>query len=42
MISTNSVIRSLMQYIMQRGVLVTLIQILLLVTFHAAPDHLYW
>lgn len=27
---------------MRRGVLVTLIQTLLLVTFHAAPGHLYW
>ncbi|KAI0091427.1 hypothetical protein BDY19DRAFT_625793 [Irpex rosettiformis] len=40
--STNSVIRSLMMFIMQRGILVTLIQTLLLITFHAAPDHLYW
>ena len=31
-----------MLYIMQRGLLVTLIQTLLLITFHAAPGHLYW
>ncbi|KAI0758588.1 hypothetical protein BC629DRAFT_1597899 [Irpex lacteus] len=40
--STNSVIRALMHFIMQRGILVTLIQTLLLITFHAAPNHLYW
>lgn len=42
MSGTNFIIRTLMQYIMQRGVLVTLIQTLLLITFHAAPNHLYW
>ncbi|KAI0339701.1 hypothetical protein BDW22DRAFT_1431588 [Trametopsis cervina] len=40
--NTNTVLRTLMQYIMQRGILVTLIQTLLLITFHAAPKHLYW
>ncbi|KAJ3558699.1 hypothetical protein NM688_g760 [Phlebia brevispora] len=42
MSGTNSVIKSLIQYIVHRGVLVTLIQTLLLITFHAAPTHLYW
>ncbi|EKM50731.1 uncharacterized protein PHACADRAFT_104105, partial [Phanerochaete carnosa HHB-10118-sp] len=42
MSGTNSIIDMLMHYIMHRGVLVTLIQTLLLITFHAAPDHLYW
>lgn len=41
-ISTNSILRALIQYIMQRGILVTLIQTLLLITFHAAPKNLYW
>lgn len=40
--STNSLVATLVQYIMSRGVLVTLIQTLLLVTFHAAPGRLYW
>ncbi|KAI0685836.1 hypothetical protein BC835DRAFT_1381958 [Cytidiella melzeri] len=42
MSNTNSIIRTLMQFIMQRGILVTLIQTLLLITFLAAPDRLYW
>lgn len=42
MSNTNSLINRLMQYIMHRGVLVTLIQTLLLITFHAAPTRLYW
>jgi len=39
---TNSLINSLMQFVIHRGALVTLIQTLLLVTFFSAPQHLYW
>ncbi|GJE93827.1 hypothetical protein PsYK624_099910 [Phanerochaete sordida] len=39
---TNSLIDRLMRYVMRRGVLVALVQCLLLVSFYAAPGHLYW
>ncbi|GJE93828.1 hypothetical protein PsYK624_099920 [Phanerochaete sordida] len=42
MTGTNSLISTLVQYVMRRGVLVTIIQIVLLVTFHAAPKQVYW
>ena len=38
----SSAIKNLIQYIVRRGILVTLIQTLLLVTFHAAPGQLIW
>jgi hypothetical protein len=31
-----------MEFTIQRGTLVTLIQVLLVVTFFAAPNHVYW
>ncbi|KXN83254.1 hypothetical protein AN958_01659 [Leucoagaricus sp. SymC.cos] len=39
---TNSLIQSLMQFVIHRGALVTLIQVLLLVTFYALPNKLTW
>ncbi|KDR76630.1 hypothetical protein GALMADRAFT_139541 [Galerina marginata CBS 339.88] len=39
---TTTLLNKLMRYVIHRGVLVTLIQTVLLVTFYAAPDHLYW
>jgi hypothetical protein len=39
---TNSLIKSLMEYTIQRGTLVTLIQTVLVVMFFAAPGHVYW
>ncbi|KAJ3806633.1 hypothetical protein F5876DRAFT_7512, partial [Lentinula aff. lateritia] len=39
---TDNLIKSLIQYIIERGVVVTLIQTLLLITFYAAPNNLYW
>ena len=41
-VSTSSIIDQLIHFIVRRGVLVTLIQSLLLITFHAAPDEVYW
>lgn len=34
--------KTLIQYIMHRGIVVTLIQTALLITFLAAPTKLYW
>ncbi|KAJ7590449.1 hypothetical protein C8J56DRAFT_1140467 [Mycena floridula] len=39
---TNHMLKSLIQYVVERGVLVTLIQTLLLITFYAFPGRLYW
>ncbi|KAJ3569569.1 hypothetical protein NP233_g4971 [Leucocoprinus birnbaumii] len=39
---TNSLLHSLMQFVIHRGALVTLIQVLLLVTFYAIPTQLTW
>ncbi|KAF4588199.1 hypothetical protein EYR38_010166 [Pleurotus pulmonarius] len=39
---TNGLLKSLIHYVVHRGVLVTLIQTLLLITFYAAPSRLYW
>lgn len=41
-IRTNGLLKSLIHYVVHRGVLVTLIQTLLLITFYAAPSRLYW
>ncbi|KAJ7832486.1 hypothetical protein B0H13DRAFT_2370921 [Mycena leptocephala] len=38
----SSLLSSLMHLIINRGILVTAAQILLLVTFFATPNHLYW
>ncbi|KIK54779.1 hypothetical protein GYMLUDRAFT_48478 [Collybiopsis luxurians FD-317 M1] len=39
---TDSLIKHLIQYVVERGAVVTLIQTLLLITFYAAPNRLYW
>jgi len=39
---TKNMLKTLVQYIVERGVLVTLIQTLLLLTFYALPARLYW
>ncbi|KAJ7730144.1 hypothetical protein B0H16DRAFT_1775188 [Mycena metata] len=39
---TSSMLRSLMHLIINRGILVTAAQILLVTTFFSAPKHLYW
>ncbi|KAJ3992545.1 hypothetical protein F5050DRAFT_1579359 [Lentinula boryana] len=39
---TDNLIKNLIQYIVERGGVVTLIQTLLLITFYAAPNKLYW
>ncbi|KAG7085622.1 hypothetical protein E1B28_003171 [Marasmius oreades] len=39
---TRGVIRSLIHYVVNRGILVTLIQTLLLITFFTSPTKLYW
>ncbi|KAJ7058544.1 hypothetical protein C8F01DRAFT_293145 [Mycena amicta] len=39
---TSSLLRSLMHLVINRGILVTLAQILLLITFFATSGHLYW
>ncbi|KAK7449216.1 hypothetical protein VKT23_013361 [Stygiomarasmius scandens] len=39
---TNSLIKSLMKFVVHRGALVTLIQTLLLITFYASPLNIYW
>ncbi|KAJ4490549.1 hypothetical protein J3R30DRAFT_97314 [Lentinula aciculospora] len=39
---TDNLIKTLIQYIVERGGVVTLIQTLLLITFYAAPNNLYW
>ncbi|KDQ22798.1 hypothetical protein PLEOSDRAFT_1109896 [Pleurotus ostreatus PC15] len=42
MSSTHSLLKSLIRFVVHRGVLVTLIQTLLLITFYAAPANLVW
>ncbi|KAJ3860612.1 hypothetical protein EV359DRAFT_75086 [Lentinula novae-zelandiae] len=39
---TDTLIKGLIQYIIERGAVVTLIQTLLLITFFAFPNNLYW
>jgi len=39
---TNSIIKTLVHFIIHRGALVTLIQSLLLIMFFAVPTRLYW
>ncbi|KAL0948406.1 hypothetical protein HGRIS_010987 [Hohenbuehelia grisea] len=39
---TNSMLKSIMNYIIHRGVAVTLVQTLLLITFYAMPKRLDW
>jgi hypothetical protein len=39
---TNNLIKNLIQYVVERGAVVTVIQTLLLITFYAAPNNLYW
>ncbi|KAF7291118.1 hypothetical protein MIND_01254900 [Mycena indigotica] len=39
---TSSLLRSLMHLVINRGILVTLAQFLLLITFFASSGHLYW
>ena len=39
---TNHLITKLTRFVIHRGALVTLIQTLLLITFYAAPNNLYW
>jgi len=39
---TNTLLNNLMKFVIHRGALVTLTQTLLLITFYAMPNHLYW
>ncbi|KAF8623279.1 hypothetical protein AX17_007485 [Amanita inopinata Kibby_2008] len=39
---TNSLIKSLIQWVIQRGALVTFIQTALVISFYAAPTKIYW
>ncbi|PFH49630.1 hypothetical protein AMATHDRAFT_194576 [Amanita thiersii Skay4041] len=39
---TNSLIKTLVQWVLQRGILVTFIQTALVISFYAAPTKLYW
>ncbi|ESK95456.1 hypothetical protein Moror_12766 [Moniliophthora roreri MCA 2997] len=41
-VQTNGLIKSLIQFAVNRGIVVTLIQTLLLILFYAAPNNLYW
>ena len=40
--STDSIIKAMMGYVVERGILVTLIQVLFLVLFFVKPVHLFW
>jgi hypothetical protein len=40
--STDSVLKTLIGFVIQRGVLVSLIQTTILITFYASSSHLYW
>ena len=40
--STDSVLKTLIGFVIQRGVVVTLIQTVFLAMFYALPSHLYW
>ncbi|KIK54781.1 hypothetical protein GYMLUDRAFT_206258, partial [Collybiopsis luxurians FD-317 M1] len=39
---TDTLVKNLIQFIIERGALVTLVQILVLITFYVAPGRLYW
>ncbi|KAF8186133.1 hypothetical protein K438DRAFT_1446181, partial [Mycena galopus ATCC 62051] len=39
---TSSLLKSIMHLVINRGLLVTFAQILLLIVFFAFPEHLYW
>ncbi|KAE9396414.1 hypothetical protein BT96DRAFT_113765 [Gymnopus androsaceus JB14] len=39
---TDGLIKNLIQYVVERGAVVSLIQTLLLITFYVAPSNLYW
>ncbi|KAK0204803.1 hypothetical protein DFS33DRAFT_695815 [Desarmillaria ectypa] len=39
---TDSIIKTMMGYVVERGILITLIQILFLVLFFVKPGHLFW
>ncbi|KAF5349989.1 hypothetical protein D9756_009084 [Leucocoprinus leucothites] len=39
---TNGLLESLMQFVIHRGALVTMVQVLLLITFYALPNQLTW
>ncbi|KAF9063240.1 hypothetical protein BDP27DRAFT_1335373 [Rhodocollybia butyracea] len=39
---TDSLIKNLIQYMVNRGAVVTIIQTMLLISFFAAPNNLYW
>ncbi|EEB91664.1 hypothetical protein MPER_09944 [Moniliophthora perniciosa FA553] len=41
-VQTNGLIKSLIQFAVNRGIVVTLIQTLLLILFYVAPNNLYW
>ena len=40
--STDSVLKTLTTFVIQRGVLVALVQTILLTLFYVTPSHLYW
>lgn len=40
--STNSVLRTLIGFVIQCGVFVTVVQTALLAVFYASPSHAYW
>ena len=40
--STEKMLKSLMQFVVQRGFLVTFVQVLLMVTFYTLPNNLVW
>ena len=40
--STDTLINTLIQYFAQRGLLVTLIQVIIMIVFFAAPHNVYW
>jgi len=39
---TTTILNKLMRFVIHRGALVTLIQLVLLIAFYAGPHHLYW
>jgi len=39
---TDSLVKTLMQYVIQRGLLITLVQTLILIIFLGTGSHLYW
>ena len=40
--STEKMLKSLMQFVVQRGFLVTFVQVLLMITFYTLPNNLVW